>query len=62
LSREIIYFYCVILKGYAFIALIYNGVEIVRFFFHLYVEMKSYATSSQNRCARCLASYHMQRY
>ncbi|RLB75883.1 MAG: hypothetical protein DRH24_18830, partial [Deltaproteobacteria bacterium] len=27
LSSEIIYFYCVIIKGYAFIALIYNVVE-----------------------------------
>jgi hypothetical protein len=30
LSREIIYFYCVIINGYAFIALIYNGVEFAR--------------------------------
>jgi len=31
-----------------------DGVEIGRFFFHLYVEMTSHATSGQNRCAGCL--------
>jgi GTPase SAR1 family protein len=39
-----------------------DGVEFRRFFFHLFVVMKSHATSSQNRCAGCLASYHMQGY
>ena len=39
-----------------------DGVEFRRFFFHLSVVMKSHATSSQNRCARCFASYHMQGY
>ncbi|MBW2608208.1 MAG: hypothetical protein JRD05_11300 [Deltaproteobacteria bacterium] len=39
-----------------------DGVEFRRFFFHLLVVMKSHATSSQNRCAGCLASYHMQGY
>jgi len=38
-----------------------DGVEFRRFFFQLFVAIKLYATSSQNRCARCLASYHMQR-
>ncbi|RZB32070.1 MAG: hypothetical protein SRB1_01689 [Desulfobacteraceae bacterium Eth-SRB1] len=32
-----------------------GGVEIRRFFFHLFVVMKSHITSSQNRCAGCLA-------
>ncbi len=39
-----------------------DGVEFRRFFFHLFVGMKSHATSSQNRYAGCLASYHMQGY
>jgi len=39
-----------------------DGVEIRRFFFHLFVVIKSHATSSENRCAGCLASYHMQGY
>jgi len=39
-----------------------DGVEFRRFFFHLFLVMKSHTTSSQNRCAGCLASYHMQGY
>jgi len=39
-----------------------DGVEFRRFFFHLFVVMKLHATSSQNRCAGYLASYHMQGY
>ena len=36
-----------------------NGVEFRRFFFYLFIVIKSHAMSSQNRCAGCLASYHM---
>jgi hypothetical protein len=39
-----------------------DGVEIARFFICLFVVMKLHATSSQNRCAGCLASYHMPGY
>ena len=39
-----------------------GGVEFKRFYFHLFVGMKSHATSRQSRCVGCLASYHMQGY
>ena len=38
-----------------------DGVDIRRFFFHLFVVI-THATSSQNRYPGCLASYHMQGY
>ena len=31
-----------------------NGVEITRFFFHLFMVMKLYAASGRNRCAGAL--------
>jgi hypothetical protein len=39
---------CRLLTGY--LRYLRDGVEFRRFFFHLFVVMKSHATSSQNRC------------
>ncbi len=39
-----------------------KGVEFRSFFFHLFVVMKSDATSKQNRCTGRLATYHVQGY